>query len=195
VTLGTDYVYTYVISPTGAIGKQASQINTQLYSGGDCGTTGGAILDHSGQDVYVLLNNAMEDGSGVCTAYQTFMPQSSDERNLGIAFLGVRTEGTICFSPSSARASSSLETLGEAGSGFFAGSLLEFNSKAMGADVDIGDTPRCEIGIMGSSLEAGWQRAVLPSGSPAPSATETARNVGSVWLRLYLNTPAGKYSP
>jgi hypothetical protein len=69
VSLGTDYVHSYVLASNGAIKQQESQINTQLYNGGDCGTTSGAILDHTGQDVYVLLNNAFVGGSGVCTAY------------------------------------------------------------------------------------------------------------------------------
>jgi hypothetical protein len=88
VSLGTDYVHTYVVASNGAIGKQASQINTQLYNGGDCGTTGGAILDHTGQDIYVLLNNAFVGGSGVCTAYQTFKITSTSG---ALTFLGAAT--------------------------------------------------------------------------------------------------------
>ena len=56
ITLGTYWVRSYPVKANGAIGAQVSQINTQNYSGSDCGTTNGAVLDHSGQDVYVLLN-------------------------------------------------------------------------------------------------------------------------------------------
>ena len=71
ITLGTYWVRSYPVKANGAIGAQVSQINTQNYSGRDCGTTNGAVLDHSGQDVYVLLN-VPPDGNTVCDAYQTF---------------------------------------------------------------------------------------------------------------------------
>ncbi len=71
ITLGTYWVRSYPVKANGAIGAQVSQINTQNYSGRDCGTTNGAVLDHSGQDVYVLLN-VPPDGNNVCDAYQTF---------------------------------------------------------------------------------------------------------------------------
>jgi hypothetical protein len=83
VSLGTDYIHSYLIASNGAIKQQESQINTQLYQGGECGTTGGAILDHTGQNLYVLLNNAFPGGSGLCTAYQTY--------NLG------KTSGALTF--------------------------------------------------------------------------------------------------
>ena len=71
ITLGINWVRSYPVKANGAIGAQVSQINTQNYSGRDCGTTNGAILDHSGQDVYALLN-VPPDGNNVCDAYQTF---------------------------------------------------------------------------------------------------------------------------
>jgi hypothetical protein len=71
VTLGTYWVRSYPVKSNGAIGAQVSQINTQNYSGRDCGATNGAVLDHSGQDVYVLLN-VPPDGVNVCNAFQTF---------------------------------------------------------------------------------------------------------------------------
>ena len=71
ITLGINWVRSYPVKANGAIGAQVSQINTQNYSGRDCGTTNGAVLDHSGQDVYVLLN-VPPDGNNVCDAYQTF---------------------------------------------------------------------------------------------------------------------------
>jgi 6-phosphogluconolactonase (cycloisomerase 2 family) len=71
ITLGINWVRSYPVKANGAIGAQVSQINTQNYNGRDCGTTNGAVLDHSGQDVYVLLN-VPPDGNNVCDAYQTF---------------------------------------------------------------------------------------------------------------------------
>ena len=71
ITLGTYWVRSYPVKANGAIGALVSQINTQNYNGRDCGTTNGAVLDHSGQDVYVLLN-VPPDGNNVCDAYQTF---------------------------------------------------------------------------------------------------------------------------
>src|SRR5215469_3993962 len=71
ITLGISWVRSYPVKANGAIGGQVSQINTQNYNGRDCGTSNGAVLDHSGQDVYVLLN-VPPDGNNVCDAYQTF---------------------------------------------------------------------------------------------------------------------------
>jgi hypothetical protein len=73
ISLGTDYVHSYLVASNGAIKQQESQINTQLYSGADCGTTAGAVLDHTGQFVYVQLFGAIgADGSYTCDAVQTF---------------------------------------------------------------------------------------------------------------------------
>jgi hypothetical protein len=88
IILGTDYVHSYLIAENGAIKQQESQINTQLYQGGDCGTTGGALLDHTGANLYVLLNNAFAGGSGVCTAYQSF---SLEKSSGALTFIGAAT--------------------------------------------------------------------------------------------------------
>jgi hypothetical protein len=72
ITLGTDYLHSYLIGSNGAIKQQESQINTQLYTGADCGTTAGAVLDHTGQYVYVQLGGAFPGGEGVCDSFQTF---------------------------------------------------------------------------------------------------------------------------
>src|ERR1700722_4380490 len=79
ITLGTDYVHSYEVSSTGAIGKKVSEINTQSYSGSVCGTTDGAVLDHSGAYVYVLLNVSYGAGGGepVCNAIQTIQISST----------------------------------------------------------------------------------------------------------------------
>jgi hypothetical protein len=86
ISLGTDYVHSYLIGSNGAIKQQLSQINTQLYSGADCGTTSGAVLDHTGQDLYVSLHNAVSpSGDGVCEAFQTFKINSTSGT---LTFLG-----------------------------------------------------------------------------------------------------------
>jgi hypothetical protein len=78
VTLGSQYIHTYTLSSTGVIGKQASSINTQLYNGGQCAwSTGAAVLDHTGQDLYVFMDNALPEGTAVCAAYQTFKINST----------------------------------------------------------------------------------------------------------------------
>ena len=53
ISNGTNYVHVYAMSSTGAIGKEVSNINTALYSGAECGTTGPTVLDHTGQTLYV----------------------------------------------------------------------------------------------------------------------------------------------
>jgi hypothetical protein len=77
VTLGTDYLHSYLIASNGAIKQQESQINTQLYAGAECGTTAGAVLDHTGQYVYVQLGGAFPGGEGVCDSFQTFKISST----------------------------------------------------------------------------------------------------------------------
>ena len=69
VSLGTNYVHSYSIASNGAIQGQASQINTQTYFSepeSSCGGTGGAVFDHTGQDLYVLV------GLNGCSALQSF---------------------------------------------------------------------------------------------------------------------------
>jgi hypothetical protein len=68
ITVGTDYIHSYVVAPNGAIGKQASEIDTQNYQGSECGnnTGSGAVLDHTGQNLYLMLINTG------CMAQQTF---------------------------------------------------------------------------------------------------------------------------
>ncbi|HWG21926.1 MAG TPA: hypothetical protein VG225_15455 [Terracidiphilus sp.] len=72
-TLGKDLVHSYTIAPDGAIGLQMAQIPIFEYAGSRCGgdTTGvnGAVLDHTGKYVYVLLEDG---GDWSCSAYQTY---------------------------------------------------------------------------------------------------------------------------
>jgi hypothetical protein len=78
ISLGTDYVHTYLIGSNGAIKQQVFQINTQFYSGADCGTTSGAVLDHTGQNLYVQLGGAIgTDGNLICDSFQTFKVSGS----------------------------------------------------------------------------------------------------------------------
>lgn len=67
ITLGNVDIHSYKVASNGAIEGQVSTIDTQNYNGVNCGATNGAVLDHTGQNIYVLL-----DLSGSCGAYQTF---------------------------------------------------------------------------------------------------------------------------
>ena len=69
-SVGTDWIHSHSLASNGAIGAQVSQINTQNYSGADCGQAlagAAGVLDHSGKYFYNLLNNY-----GDCAAYQTY---------------------------------------------------------------------------------------------------------------------------
>ncbi len=68
VTVGTDYIHAYAVASNGAIGKQASEIDTENYSGSECGNNTGsqAVLDHTGQNLYLMKINDQ------CMAQQTF---------------------------------------------------------------------------------------------------------------------------
>jgi len=68
ITVGTDYLHSYAVASNGAIGKQASKIDTQNYYGSECGNNTGsrAVLDHTGQNLYLMLINDQ------CMAQQTF---------------------------------------------------------------------------------------------------------------------------
>jgi hypothetical protein len=86
VSLGTTYLRSYPVASNGAIKGQASQINTQLYTGSECGTTHGAVLDHTGQVVYVQLYPAQPVGTNeeACAALQSFKNSSTG----AFSFLG-----------------------------------------------------------------------------------------------------------
>jgi hypothetical protein len=82
VSLGTDYVHSYPVAPNGAIKGQVSQINTQSYSGGECGIGYQGIFDHTGQQVYVEL--PFINPRPPCTALQSFKISSTG----ALTFLG-----------------------------------------------------------------------------------------------------------
>jgi hypothetical protein len=86
VSVGTDNIHTYKIESNGAVGKQASEIDTQKYSGAKCGTnSGAALLDHTGKYLYLTLWSGT-DGNPfpLCAAVQTYKLESSGE----LTFLG-----------------------------------------------------------------------------------------------------------
>jgi hypothetical protein len=72
-TLGKTSIHSYALGSNGAIGSQLSDIGFLGYAGGSCGGgtsgTASAVLDHSGQYIYVLLQNG---GDGSCAAYQSY---------------------------------------------------------------------------------------------------------------------------
>lgn len=75
VTTRTGWLNSYALSSSGAIGKLVSDINTDLYSGSECGGLYGAVLD--GQYVYTVLNEYdLGYGTG-CQAVQTYEVSSS----------------------------------------------------------------------------------------------------------------------
>jgi hypothetical protein len=72
ITLDADWVRSYKVSTTGAIGAQVSDINTNLYSDSECGGAEAAQLDPTGTYVYVLRNGGYSGNSRTCSAVQTF---------------------------------------------------------------------------------------------------------------------------
>jgi len=78
VSMSASDIYTNKINSNGGIGPQASSFKTSSYAGGQCGTTAGAVLDHTGQDVYVSLKGApADDGNELCDAIQSSSISSS----------------------------------------------------------------------------------------------------------------------
>ncbi len=82
-SVGTDYIHTYKVNSNGAVGQQVSEIDAQKYGGAQCGTNvGGALLDHTGKYLYVLLSGA--SGDNPCSALQSYKVASNGE----LIFLG-----------------------------------------------------------------------------------------------------------
>jgi hypothetical protein len=69
-SLGTHWIHVYPIAANGAIKPQVSQINTQNYTGDDCGSAMYGVLDHTGQDLYILIG--VPGVFPACSAYQSF---------------------------------------------------------------------------------------------------------------------------
>jgi hypothetical protein len=70
ISVGTDELHAYSIESDGALGPQASVIDTQRFAGYQCGTTAGpALLDHTGKFFAVgLAGTTTQD----CSALQTY---------------------------------------------------------------------------------------------------------------------------
>ncbi len=98
ISLGTDYVHSYKLGSNGAIGASASEINTQYYYASQCGTTGGAVLDHTGQDVYVRMDGAFVDGTAICTGFQTFKIGSTGALTFNGATIATTDKYSCCDS-------------------------------------------------------------------------------------------------
>lgn len=74
LSLGTNYIHSYSVASNGAIKGQVSQINAQTYfsePNSDCGTNANAVLDHTGQEIYVQL------GLNGCSALQSYQLSSA----------------------------------------------------------------------------------------------------------------------
>ena len=69
ITLGTTYLRSYAIKSIGGIGAQVAQINTALYTGGECDGTHGGTIDRTGTAVYIQWGEVTEES---CAALQTF---------------------------------------------------------------------------------------------------------------------------
>jgi hypothetical protein len=70
ITLDKNYLYSYLLTPSGEIGEEVSKIDIAHYTGGECISSARppvAELDPSRRYVYVSLSNAK-----VCNALQTY---------------------------------------------------------------------------------------------------------------------------
>jgi hypothetical protein len=77
-TIDPQNVHAYTIESNGSVGSQASEINTQLYGGGACGTTSGAsFLDRTGKFLTVELY--YNPGVAPCDAWQTYQISSGGQ--------------------------------------------------------------------------------------------------------------------
>lgn len=93
ISVGTTNIHSYAVSG-GVIGKQQSVINTQSYSGSECGATSyngasnGAVLDHTGKFFYIQMYGAIEGqpeyNDPICADWQTYTIGS----NGALGFLG-----------------------------------------------------------------------------------------------------------
>jgi hypothetical protein len=89
VTADIANLYSYVVEPNGALGKQVSRAVPEKYDGGECGIfpvsgqyPGGlAEFDHKGENIFVHITGAagQEYPNGACDAIQTFGISKSGE--------------------------------------------------------------------------------------------------------------------
>jgi hypothetical protein len=89
-TLGKTTLHSFAVGSNGAIGSQLGSASIFNYTGNACG--GGvngsddAVLDHTGKDIYVLL----QSGPGNCAAYQSYIINSGGS----FTFNGVAEQDT-----------------------------------------------------------------------------------------------------
>lgn len=89
-TLGKTTLHSFAVGSNGAIGSQLFSAPIFDYAGNSCG--GGvngsdyAVLDHTGKDIYVLL----QSGPGNCAAYQSYIVNSGGS----FTFNGVAEQDT-----------------------------------------------------------------------------------------------------
>jgi len=79
LTQGSGHVFAYKVESNGGIGKLISKIDTQLYSGSECGSPQDAELDRTGAYVYALLGGKYSSDKSACSAIQTFEIGSTGE--------------------------------------------------------------------------------------------------------------------
>jgi hypothetical protein len=72
-TANTSALNSFQILSNGAIGKLVSSVNSQLYSGSQCGAISSGELSHSGQNVYAELSTI----EGDCDGFQTYALSST----------------------------------------------------------------------------------------------------------------------
>lgn len=78
LTMGTHDMYSYKVGANGVIGAHESSIDTASFAGGQCGNPSSAVLDHSGEDLYVSIQGAYAgDGNELCDALQSSTVSSS----------------------------------------------------------------------------------------------------------------------
>jgi hypothetical protein len=88
ISNGTTIIHVYAMNTsTGAIGKEVANIDTSIYSGSECGTTGPTFLDHTGQYIYLEHYNAIDPngGSFVCYAIDSYKINATSGQ---LTFLG-----------------------------------------------------------------------------------------------------------
>jgi len=78
-TLGQTLIHSYPVGSNGALGSQLAQEPVFDYNGSECGggTSGqdGAVLDHTGKYIYVMLDDGFNDNES-CGAYQSYIINS-----------------------------------------------------------------------------------------------------------------------
>jgi hypothetical protein len=151
---GTNYVHSYPVASNGAIKGQVSQINTHLYTGNECGTAQGAVLDHTGHVVYSQLytDQPVANDAEACAALQSFNISSSG----ALSFLGATEFNT---ETQSGLNSGSSTLIALSGSGNYAYSAAYDH----GCNVVTWDFNRESNGVMMSNSQ---QYLTVPSTSP-----------------------------